>query len=57
MASLNTNEKITCASLEDARIKSDKISNGLIIFKNDNYLIVNYKTYNDLKALGYNQIR
>lgn len=57
MTTLKTNQKINCISIEDARIKADKISNGVIIVKDNSYLIVNYKTYEELKIKGYNQIR
>ena len=57
MTTLKTNQTINCINIEDARIKADKISNGIIIVKDNNYSIVNYKTYTELKPLGYNQVR
>lgn len=57
MSNLKTNQTITCTNIEDARIKADKIANGIIIVKDNNYSIVNYKTYTQLKSLGYNQVR
>lgn len=58
MATVKTNQKITCKNIEDARVKADNYSNGVIIEKDKNYfLIVNYKTYTELKQLGYNQVR
>ena len=58
MTTVKTNQKITCTSIEDARLKNDKNSNGVIITKDDNnYFIVNYKTYYDMKELGYKQVR
>jgi len=57
MATVKTNQKIACVNLEDARVKADKISNGVIVEKDNNYSIVNYKTYTELKTLGYNQVR
>jgi len=57
MTTLKTNQIVTCGSIEDARIKADKISNGVIVVKNNNYSIVNYKTYEQLKTLGYTQVR
>ena len=57
MTTLKTNQTVTCGSIEDARIKADKTSNGVIVVKNNNYSIVNYKTYEQLKTLGYTQVR
>ena len=57
MKTLKTNQTLTCTSIEDARVKADKISNGVIVVKDNNYLIVNYKTYQQLKTLGYMQVR
>lgn len=57
MATVKTNQKITCNNIEDARVKADGYSNGVIIEKDKNYLVVNYKTYTELKRLGYNQVR
>lgn len=57
MATLKTNQKITCTNIEDARVKADKISNGVIIEKKNEYLVVNYKTYEELEQLGYKQVR
>ena len=57
MATLKTNQTINCTNLEDARVKADKISNGVIVVKDNLYSIVNYKTYESLKPLGYNQVR
>lgn len=57
MATVKTNQKITCINIEDARVKSDKYSNGVIIEKDKKFLVVNYKTYTELKPLGYNQVR
>ena len=57
MATLKTNQIITCKNIEDARLKSDKISNGIIVEKDNNYSIVNYKNYTELNKLGYNQVR
>ena len=57
MATVKTNQKIICTSIEDARLKNDKNSNGVIITKDNNYLIVNYKTYYEMKELGYVIVR
>ncbi len=57
MTTIRTNLTIFCTSIEDARVKNDKISNGVIIVKDNNYTIVNYKTYSELKPLGYIQVR
>ena len=57
MAAVKTNQKIKCTHIEDARVKADNYSNGVIIEKDKNYLVVNYKTYTELKTLGYNQVR
>jgi hypothetical protein len=57
MTTLKTNQTITCTNIEDARAKADKISNGIIVVKDNYYSIVNYKTYTELKPLGYNQVR
>jgi hypothetical protein len=57
MATIKTNYSIACSNIEEARLKVDNISNGIIIVKDDNYLIVNYKTYAQLKTAGYNQVR
>jgi hypothetical protein len=57
MKTVKTNQTINCTSIEDARIKADKVSNGLIVSKDNSFLIVNYKTYQDLKQQGYNQVR
>ena len=57
MKTLKTKQIITCTSLEDARVKADIITNGVIAVKNDIYTIVNYKTFTELTKLGYTQIR
>ena len=57
MKALKTNQTISCISLEDARVKADKISNAIIVAKDNLYLLVNYKTYTELKRFGYNQVR
>lgn len=57
MGTVKTNQKITCTNIEDARVKADNYSNGVIIEKDKKYLVVNYKTYTELKPLGYNQVR
>lgn len=57
MATVKTNQKITCANIEDARVKADNFSNGVIIEKDKKYFVVNYKTYTELKASGYIQVR
>ena len=57
MATLKTNQTISCISLEDARVKADKISNAIIVVKDNLYSLVNYKTYTELKQFGYNQVR
>jgi hypothetical protein len=57
MTTLKTNQTVTCTNIEDARLKADKISNGIIVVKDNYYSIVNYKTYTELKPLGYNQVR
>ena len=57
MTTLKTNQTLTCTSIEDARVKADKTSNGVIVVKDNNYSIVNYKTYEQIKTLGYTQAR
>lgn len=57
MATLKTNQIISCTNLEDARVKADKISNAIIIVKDNNYSLVNYKTFTELKPHGYIQVR
>jgi len=57
MATLKTNQVINCTSIETAREKSDKISNGIIVLKDNIYSIVNHKTYLELKKSGYTQVR
>ncbi|MEI8138161.1 MAG: hypothetical protein WCH21_12625 [Bacteroidota bacterium] len=57
MKTLKTNQTVICTSIEDARVKADKISNGVIVVKNNYYSIVNYKTYEQLKTLEYTQVR
>ena len=57
MTTLKTNQTISCISLEDARVKADKISNAIIVVKDNFYSLVNYKTYTELKQFGYNQVR
>ena len=57
MTTLKTNQTISCTSIEDARVKADMISNGIIIVKNNQYSIVNYKTFTELKQFGYKQVR
>lgn len=57
MATLKTNQTISCATLADARVKSDKISNAIIVVKDNNYSLVNYKTFTELKPFGYTQVR
>jgi len=57
MKTLKTNQTVTCTSIEDARAKADKTSNGVIVVKDNNYSIVNYKTYEQLKTVGYTQAR
>jgi hypothetical protein len=57
MKTLKTNQTINCISLEDARLKADVITNGIIAVKNDSYLIVNYKTFTELSKIGYIQVR
>ena len=57
MKTLKTNQTVTCASIEDAKVKADKTSNGVIVVKDNNYSIVNYKTYEQLKKIGYTQAR
>ena len=54
---LKTNQTISCTNLEDARVKADKMSNAIIVVKDNYYSLVNYKTYTELKQLGYNQVR
>lgn len=54
---LKTNQIITCQNLEDARVKSDPITNGVIAVKGDEYIIVNYKTFEELRKVGYIQER
>ena len=56
MKTLKTKQIITCTSLEDARVKADTITNGVIAVKNDIYTIVNYKTFTELTKLGYTQV-
>lgn len=55
--SVRTNQIITCKNIEDARLKADRISNGLIIEKDNTYSIVNYKTFKELQEKGYIQAR
>lgn len=57
MKTLKTGKIITCTCIEDARMKADPISNAVIVEKNNTYMVVNYKTYSELKATGYNQVR
>ena len=57
MAALKTNQTINCTSIEDARTKANKLSNGVIVLKGNSYSIVNYKTYEELKKVGYIQVR
>ena len=57
MTTIKSNQTISCTSIEDARVKSDVISNGVIVMKDSNYSIVNYKTYEQLKSFGYVQVR
>lgn len=57
MATLKTNQTISCISLEDARVKADKISNAIIVVKDNLYSLVNHKTYTELKQFGYKQVR
>lgn len=57
MATLKTNQIISCTNIVDARVKADKISNAIIIVKDKDYLLVNYKTFIDLLPQGYVQIR
>jgi len=57
MKTLKTNQIINCKSIEDARLISDIISNGVIAVKENNYIIVNYKTFNELEKEGYTQAR
>ena len=57
MKTLKTNQTISCISLEDARVKADKISNAIIVVKDKFYSLVNYKTYTELKQFGYKQVR
>ena len=56
MTTLKTNQTISCISLEDARVQADKISNAIIVVKDNFYALVNYSTYKELKKLGYNQV-
>jgi hypothetical protein len=57
MATLKTNQTVSCKNLEDARIKADKMSNAIIIVKDNYYSLVNYKTFTELKQQGYIQAR
>jgi intracellular sulfur oxidation DsrE/DsrF family protein len=57
MKTLKTNQTVCCTSIENARVQADKISNGVIIVKNNSFSIVNYKTYEQLKSSGYKQVR
>jgi hypothetical protein len=57
MATLKTNQTVRCNSLEEARVRADKTSNGVIVMKDGNYSIVNYKAFEGLKTLGYTQVR
>jgi hypothetical protein len=57
MTTLKTIQQLTCINIEDARVKADKISNGVIVVKDNCYLIVNYKKYTELKPFGYKQVR
>jgi hypothetical protein len=57
MKTLKTNQTIICIHIADARVKNDKIVNGVIVVKDNNYSIVNYKTFLQLKNLGYTQKR
>ena len=57
MKTLKTNQTLSCISLEDARVKADKISNAIIVVKDNFYSLVNHKTYTELKQFGYNQVR
>ena len=57
MTTLKTNQTINCISLEDARVQANKISNAIIVVKDNFYALVNYSTYKELKKLGYNQVR
>lgn len=57
MSTLKSGLKITCTSIEDARLKQAPFSNALIVVKDNSYLLVNYKTYEQLKAFGYTQVR
>jgi hypothetical protein len=57
MATIKTNQKITCTNLEDAKAKADNYSNGVIIEKDKIHFVVNYKTYTELELLGYKQVR
>ena len=54
---LKTNQTISCTSLDDARLKADKYSNGVIIVKDNSYHIVNYKTFDQFVSFGYTQVR
>ena len=57
MATIKKNQIITCKNIEAAREIANNYSNGVIVIKDKNYLIVNYMTYTKLKELGYNQVR
>jgi len=57
MKTIKTNQIVTCTSIEDARVIADKTSNGVIVVKDNAYAVVNYKTYDGLKQLGYTQVR
>ena len=57
MATIKTHQIITCINIEDARLKADKISNGIIAINGTDCVIVNYKTYTDLQKIGYKQVR
>lgn len=54
---MKTNQTIVCTSIEDARVKADVITNGVIVVKDNKYKIVNYKTCMQLETLGYTQVR
>jgi hypothetical protein len=54
---LKTNQTVTYSNIEDTRLKADKISNGILVVKDNYYSIVNYKIYTQLTQLGYNQVR
>ena len=57
MATIKTNQTISCTNLEDARVKADKISNAVIVVKDNCYSLVNYKTFIQLQQVGYTQLR